>query len=233
MLVDLIAEGNLSYDGWNLTCSCNADSVEELNQQARIMEDDLKYWRQNLKEAREAYYELNYYTNAQLLVLREKLAEEWTSNSPTLLMLLQSISPEIKSHQIRQAILISQMRASQAGEVPIDACKSVPKPILSKYVQCLCVCVCVCSCIFILKLLLKCRFNICIKTRSVKFLTLQQVGAILTTLSSRYGGNLPLFYYMSTFGCNHVFYTTRNNSDKVLSKLPCYRKTKFNFYGCM
>ena len=146
MLVDLKAEGNISYDGWNLTCSCNADSVEELNQQARIMEDDLKHWRQDLKEAREAYYELNYYTNAQLLVLREKLAEEWTSNSPTLLMLLQSISPDIKSHQIRQAILFSQMRASQAGEVPIDACKSVPKPILSKYVQCLCVCVCVCLC---------------------------------------------------------------------------------------
>lgn len=54
-------------------------------------------------EAREIYYELNYYTNAQLLVIREELADG-RAVSPGLLMLLQSISPNVTEQNIQQAV---------------------------------------------------------------------------------------------------------------------------------
>ena len=46
---------------------------------------------------------MNYYTNAQLLILREQLAQEQTL-SDRLLMLLQSISPVVTEYDIKQAI---------------------------------------------------------------------------------------------------------------------------------
>ena len=103
MLVDLKREGNISYDGWSVTCSCTVGLIDELNEQAKIMEKDLQCWRLELKKARETYYQMNYYTNAQLLILREQLAQEQTL-SDRLLMLLQSISPMVTEYDIKQAI---------------------------------------------------------------------------------------------------------------------------------
>ena len=103
VLVELKREGNISYNGWKLTCSCTADCVQELKEQAKLMEEDLQHWRLQLMEAREIYYELNYYTNAQLLVIREELADG-RAVSPGLLMLLQSISPNVTEQNIQQAV---------------------------------------------------------------------------------------------------------------------------------
>ena len=72
--MDLKREGNISYDGWSVTCSCKVGLVDESIEQAKSMEKDLQCWRLELKKAREMYYQMNYYTNAQLLILREQLA---------------------------------------------------------------------------------------------------------------------------------------------------------------
>lgn len=102
MLVELQRAGNVSYNGWNLTCSCKTGCVEDLKELAKQMEMDLQSWKKELMSMRDTYYELNYYTNAQLLVIRKEMANEKYSSS--LLLLLQSISTKITEHHLKMAV---------------------------------------------------------------------------------------------------------------------------------
>eukprot|EP00731_Ephydatia_muelleri_P007093 Em0003g1341a len=97
VLMELKHEGNVAYNEWTLECQCKAnpdfDCRADLQRLATIMEQKLQQWRQELKRARDTYYALNYYTNAQLLVLRENLIKQ--PCPVTVLELLQSISPRV------------------------------------------------------------------------------------------------------------------------------------------
>lgn len=66
------------------------------------MEDELKVWKNQVFQAREKFYELNYFTTTQLLSLRQELGALNASSSGALvpsniLVLLQSISSEVTS----------------------------------------------------------------------------------------------------------------------------------------
>ena len=102
VLMKLNHEGNATYSEWTLKCQCKAspdfDCKGELQRLACVMEQGLQDWRQELKRARDTYYALNYYTNAQLLVLRENLTK--LPCPTTVLDLLRSISPRVTGDDV-------------------------------------------------------------------------------------------------------------------------------------
>ena len=102
MLVELQKSGNVSYNSWKLTCLCQTDCVDDLKELAKQMEMDLQSWKRELMSMRNTYYELNYFTNAQLLAIRKEMANEQFSTS--LLLLLQSISPKVTLQHLRTTI---------------------------------------------------------------------------------------------------------------------------------
>ena len=109
VLIALQQAGNVKYTGWVLSFSCETDSFSELQTLARQMETELQKWRDEVKEAREAFYELNYYRTLQLLSLRSELGKLKTSSrghmiDSTVLALLHSISPEIAVSDIREVV---------------------------------------------------------------------------------------------------------------------------------
>ncbi len=82
--------------------------VNELQQLAKEMEDELEVWKKSVEESRDRLYDLNYYTNLQLLTLREQLGKlkdpELSTVDPTALSLLQSVSPNITVPEVRDAV---------------------------------------------------------------------------------------------------------------------------------
>ena len=82
----------------------------KLQSLARQMEADLQKWKDEVKEAREEFYELNYYRTLQLLSLRSELGKLKRLDcvppviNPTVQVLLHSISPEIATSSIIAAV---------------------------------------------------------------------------------------------------------------------------------
>ena len=56
-----------------MSFSCDLVLVEDLQEHAKVMEDKLKTWNEEVSKARKQFYELNYFTTRQLLVLRNEL----------------------------------------------------------------------------------------------------------------------------------------------------------------
>ena len=112
----------MKYSGWVLTFHCADDMVDTLQQQAKDMEDELQVWEDQVRQTREQYYELNYYTTLQLLTLRKELGRLKTSGQPCahtqinphVLALLESISTEITSPDVWEAV--KNVIAGQQGE---------------------------------------------------------------------------------------------------------------------
>lgn len=136
MLVELQRAGNVTYNGWNLTCFCKTVCVEDLKSIAKQMEVDLQSWKKELMSMRDAYYELNYYTNAQLLAIRKEMAKLKFSSS--VLLLLQSISPIVTVHHLQMAIRCCLEHTdrqcngiTEAGSVKQDLACSVQEPPLA------------------------------------------------------------------------------------------------------
>ena len=101
--------GNVKYIGWSMTFYCKLDLVEILQDQARSMENELTRWKKDVARARNDFYELNYYTTRQLLMLRSELGklkrnELGAKISPQVLALLQSVSLKVSTAQICKAI---------------------------------------------------------------------------------------------------------------------------------
>ena len=75
--------------------------MEDLQKLAKDMEDELVEWNKEVTLARKKFYELNYYTMRQLLVLRGELGELKNGRGPQslkwgqVMALLESISSEI------------------------------------------------------------------------------------------------------------------------------------------
>ena len=110
VLIALQQAGNVKYTGWKLSFYCEIDSLDELQPLARRMETELQKWKDEVKKAREAFYELNYYRTLQLLSLRSELGKlkrldcHHTAIDPTVQALLHSISPEIATSSIMVAV---------------------------------------------------------------------------------------------------------------------------------
>ena len=110
VLVRLQQAGNVSYIGWSLLFNCSRDATNELQERAKIMEQELFTWQKEVDAAREKYYELNYYTTTQLLFLREELGKmnnlvSASQFPPNVLPLLQSISHQVTKSKVHQAVL--------------------------------------------------------------------------------------------------------------------------------
>ena len=97
VLIRLQQSGNVQYIRWRMCVACHKDLVDDLQRQAKDMEDELEKWDREVALARKDFYELNYYTTRQLLVLRNglKLPEKYVHQSRQVKALLQSISSEI------------------------------------------------------------------------------------------------------------------------------------------
>ena len=76
------------------------------------MENDLQYWKQELSQKRDQFYELNYFTTPQLLSLREELGHFKNNEGlarpikQEVMTLLQSISHEISSDLVKSEVQI-------------------------------------------------------------------------------------------------------------------------------
>ena len=81
---------------------CQQRLVGDLQKQAKEMEDELEMWNREVAMARKRFYELNYYTTRQLLVLRSELGKMKSpgkassqSQQAQVMALLESISSKI------------------------------------------------------------------------------------------------------------------------------------------
>ena len=139
VLIDLQKFGNVKYIGWILQVPCSADSefqnevVCHLQAQAREMETELSDWKEKVKQIRDRFYELNYYTTFQLLTLRRELgalknSKETSVISPNVLALLQSISLDVTSDVVCDAVkqIITQEieQSSVNTQEPMDTTSS-------------------------------------------------------------------------------------------------------------
>ena len=93
--------GHIQYIGWRMDFYCQTHLVKDLQNQAKDMEEKLKRWNEEVSQARKRFYELNYYTTHQLLVLRSELGkmkspgQAQRPQQAQVMTLLQSISTQI------------------------------------------------------------------------------------------------------------------------------------------
>ena len=113
----------MNYTRWVLSFHCAVDMVDTLQQQAKDMEEELQVWEDQVRQTRDQYYELNYYTTLQLLTLRKELSRLNSSDQPRaqtqinphVLVLLESISVEITSPDVWE--VVKSVIAEQQEEV--------------------------------------------------------------------------------------------------------------------
>ena len=121
VLITLQQVGNVKYSGWVLQVPCSTDKaiVNLLQQQAKDMEIELHEWRDQVKRTRLKFYELNYYTTLQLLMLRKQFGAvknlEKPDITPNSLALLQSISSQVTSEMVCDVVKCSPQSIPEAS----------------------------------------------------------------------------------------------------------------------
>ena len=108
-LIMLQQYGNGEFIGWELQFhSFLPHIVEDLQKIAYNMETALDEWKEEIESRCDAYYELNYFTSQQLLLLREELGRLKNSVivelSPVTLSLLQSVSRLVTSENVKDTV---------------------------------------------------------------------------------------------------------------------------------
>ena len=110
-LMALQQHGSGDYIGWEMNCPCNLPNVvDKLQQVASNLENDLEKWKCEIGEQRDQFYELNYYTTQQLLLLRKELSrlqEPAGENAvnPEAMALLLSISRDVSGDVMKEYVL--------------------------------------------------------------------------------------------------------------------------------
>lgn len=137
VLVSLQQVGNVKYIKWKMEFHCQTDLLVGLQENASKMEEELKEWNEKVKKARNKFYELNYYTTRQLLVLRSELGKLKTPapsayHQAQVMGLLQSISCEITTTCLEEAVK-AKMKETSYSETPQDISEGVPTDIVSDY----------------------------------------------------------------------------------------------------
>ena len=114
---------------------CQNNFSEDLQKQAKEMEDELERWNTEVAMARKKFYELNYYTTRQLLVLRSELGKMknsgQTPQTAQVMALLESIScnitPDIMGSTVHRIATLSveNMEESDVQKSPIPQSRLV------------------------------------------------------------------------------------------------------------
>ena len=123
--LNLQQAGNVEHSGTIFTFPCaqydggdedpllnerlGKELTELLQEHAKQLEDALNNWEREIQVARTRYYQLNYYTTLQLLILRREFGKFKASFSTCVLSnvftLLHSVSPRIENSAVRDAVL--------------------------------------------------------------------------------------------------------------------------------
>ena len=74
-LIALQQAGEVEYIGWSIVIPCTENMLAVLREVAEDMEQRLNVWNEEVALARERFYELNYFTTVQLLMLRKDMAQ--------------------------------------------------------------------------------------------------------------------------------------------------------------
>ena len=119
--------GSGYYIGWKMTFPCALPNVvEELQKVANKMEDDLEKWKQEIQEKRDEFYELNYYTTQQLLLLREELGRLKETGEdqvkPYAMALLQSISREVSADAMKRYVQEAVVKKEPVKGIAVTSC---------------------------------------------------------------------------------------------------------------
>lgn len=125
---------NSEYIGWELRFPCAQPCImEELQTISSQMETDLECWKQEVEYQWSQFYELNYFTSQQLLLLREELGRLNNSDAETVkpeaIALLQSISREV-CHQAVRSHVLNRTTMLVRECVPVDINHPVVKNLL-------------------------------------------------------------------------------------------------------
>ena len=138
--------GNVQHIGWRMEFYCNTLLVEDLQKQAKRMEDELDEWNQTVTLARNKFYELNYFTTRQLLILRSELGkikslglESRQQYLGQVMTLLESLSCEITPATLKNLVSfehnVDEREASSMVQLKHQPVPSVPPPCLSPHSQ--------------------------------------------------------------------------------------------------
>ncbi len=109
--------------------------VATLQEYIRSLDKNLMSWKESVDRAREEYYELNYYTTLQLLELRKELGTLTVTKhhtlKPRVLMLLQSISPNVTSFVVNDSLQAMEhsdpMESEERTEtIPLSTLLDIP-----------------------------------------------------------------------------------------------------------
>ena len=121
VLLTLQQVGNVKYIGWIMEFYCKTRLVKDLQCEAKEMEDELVRWNNEVTNARMKFYELNYYTTRQLLVLRHELGKVKTTGCDTqslqVMAMLESISKELNPTIVTKSVDVVTTQA-------LDDCNS-------------------------------------------------------------------------------------------------------------
>jgi hypothetical protein len=117
VMITLQQVGNVKYLGWCMKFPCKGVVVEDLQRQAKQMENELEVWKHGVKRTRGMCYELNYFTTQQLLVLQRELAKVRSSvavlnDEAQAMVLLQSISNGITTTSVRDVVQCVQLQGT-------------------------------------------------------------------------------------------------------------------------
>ena len=126
VLLALRLAGNVTYSGHAMIIKCAVymacgsgqeqelqeelakEHVAKLNACAKQMESALEEWKNEVNKSRSHYYELNYYTTRQLLLLRREVGfarhNPHKQIDPEVLALLQSISPAVTTESVHSVL---------------------------------------------------------------------------------------------------------------------------------
>ena len=132
VLLSLQQVGNVKYIGWSFQVPCSTEPhqiVNSLQYQIVQMEEELTLWNCKIKDMRNDFYELNYYTTSQLLMLRQALVklkhDEGVILDSDILALLHSIHPKIESKNVKNAIKMAAVNeVVMQPEVFIESSKN-------------------------------------------------------------------------------------------------------------
>ena len=108
-MISLQQVGNVKYLGWYMKFPCKGVIVEDLQRQVKQMENELERWKHEVESTRNTFYELNYFTTQQLLVLQRELGKVRSSaavlnEEAQVMVLLQSISNELTTTGVRNVV---------------------------------------------------------------------------------------------------------------------------------
>ena len=111
----------MKYIGWSITIPCTDIRLDDLRVLAKEMEEHLHTLAIDVMNARKKFYELNYFTTVQLLMLRKELAQVKILGTsyvtcPSALTLLRSVSSKISADTVAQVVHGTYVQQSHEGE---------------------------------------------------------------------------------------------------------------------